>query len=282
MFKLCELPWFDGLYKSIYDVLSVEGKLPHPCDITILPPEAVEVRETVQAATWVDARTIWFRHQPPSYTTFAHELIHLVSGKPVEFEEAYAYNLAAFAVLLAERGIVPPASVVRLFEVSLSEIMDAIREVYRYPFKDIVEYFEYFGIIPAFVVFKENPLDDSWKLEIDWQRYNEKTIVVATVAELVGMAEYDEFALDVLLKLLERASRSSTSAPSKPQSSNPSGSERRRPNQAVLHQKVGVYLDEETMRQIAELAEAYGISYSAVVRLAVRELYKKIKPGGRG
>jgi Ribbon-helix-helix protein, copG family. len=43
--------------------------------------------------------------------------------------------------------------------------------------------------------------------------------------------------------------------------------------------KVGVYLDEETIRQIAELAEAYGISYSAVVRLAVRELYKKSKGG---
>ena len=43
--------------------------------------------------------------------------------------------------------------------------------------------------------------------------------------------------------------------------------------------KVGVYLDEETIRQIAELAETYGLSYSAVVRLAVRELYKKSKGG---
>ena len=222
MLRLCELPWFDGLYRRIYDVLNAEGKLPHPCDIMILPPEAVEVRETVQAATWKDAKVIWFRHQPPHPVTFAHELIHLID-KPIELEEVYAYNLATFAVLLAERGIVPPASIVRLFEVSLNEIIDAIREVYRYPFKDIVEYFEYFGIIPAFITFKGDPLANSWKLEIDWQRYNEKSIVVATVAELVGMAEYDEFALDVLLKLLERANRSSTSAPFNPQPSNPSG-----------------------------------------------------------
>jgi len=43
--------------------------------------------------------------------------------------------------------------------------------------------------------------------------------------------------------------------------------------------KVGVYLDEETIKQIAELAQAHGISYSAVIRLAVRELYKKTKGG---
>jgi len=208
--KLCEHPWFDGLYISIYNVLCVEGKLPHPCDITILPPDAVEMRETVQAATWKNTKTIWFRHQPPHPVVFAHELIHLID-KPLELEELYAYNLAAFAVLLAERDIVPPASITRLFDVSPDEIVKVIREVYQYPFEDILEYFQTFGIIPMFAKPRIDPYTNTLKFEIDTKRFNEKSIAIVAVAEILGMAEYDELALEVLLKLLE-ASRPSTTA----------------------------------------------------------------------
>jgi len=217
MSRLCELPWFKGLYVDVYEVLRVEGRLPSPCDIEVLPPLAVKAEKAVRAAAFAGEDALWFRSQPPDPVVFAHELIHLVRGKPAELEEVYAYNLASLAVTLAERGIKPPASIVRLLDASLTDLEEAVREAYRYPFKDIVDYFEFFGVIPGFIRLKTDPYTDTWTFEVDSQRFDEKSIVIMSVTEIAGMAEYDDRALEALLRVLEKASarRASNSHSSK-------------------------------------------------------------------
>jgi len=218
MSRLCELPWFKGLYVGVYEVLSVEGRLPSPCDIEVLPPAAVKADKTVKAMAFAGADAVWFRSQPPDPVVFAHELMHLVRGKPAELEEVYAYNLASLAVTLAEHGIKPPASIVRLLDASLTDLEEAVREAYRYPFKDIVDYFEFFGIIPEFIRLKTDPYTDTWTFEVDSQRFDEKSMVIISVTEIAGMAEYDDHALEALLRILEKkasARRGSNSSSSK-------------------------------------------------------------------
>jgi len=192
--ELCRLQWFNDLYRRIYDVLSIEGMLPGPCNIHILPVGALEaVEKIIVAAAMKGANTVWFKVQPPSPITFAHELIHLVEGKDGELEEAYAYNLSPLVVLLAERNIVPPVNPLRLFNVTPGMVLDAINQAYNHRFKDLIEYFKLKGVIPHFV--KE---DHTIR-----EGYSERDIVVDVVSELATAAERDERALKALLLLLE-------------------------------------------------------------------------------
>jgi hypothetical protein len=208
--KLCEVDWFneDVMYRRIYDVLNTENMLPDPCDITILPPEPPppEARENVYGMCWPLERKIWFRLWPPPYVDYAHELIHLIPGKDVELEEMYAYNLSTFVVELAKRNVKPPANPVRLFDIdSTNVIMEAIREVYNYAFKDLADFFMWIGVIPSFL--KPKTTMDGFALELD-PAYNEKTIVLMTISEFAAGCEYDEMQFRVLLRLLERIKNS--------------------------------------------------------------------------
>jgi len=129
-------------------------------------------------------------------------------------EEIYAYNLSNFIAILARKGIIPPANPVRLYdEVTLEMILETLREVYHYPFKNIVEYFTTRGIIPLFlkeaspekiqeILKTKGRLDPEDMFEID-PKYDEKTVTQHTLTEILAEAEYEESALKVLLKLLE-------------------------------------------------------------------------------
>jgi len=208
--RLCEVDWFneDPMYRRIYDVLNTENMLPKPCDITILPPEPPPpgTRPSVYGMCWPFEKTIWFRAWPPPYTDFAHELIHLIPGKDVELEEMYAYNLSTFVVVLAEKGVKPPVNPIRLFDIdSTNVIMDTIREVYNYAFKDLADFFTWIGVIPSFL--KPKTTMDGFALELD-PAYNEKTIALITISEFAAGCEYDELQFRVLLRLLEKVKSS--------------------------------------------------------------------------
>jgi len=204
--RLCDVNWFneDVVYRRIYDVLNTEGTLPNPCDITILPPEPPppEARASTMGLCWVAERKIWFRLWPPPYTDFAHELIHLVPNKDVEIEEMYAYNLSEFVVELAKRGVKPPANPVRLFSInSIDLILEAIRDVYNYPFRDFADFFTWIGVVPPFLKPKANA--DGFVLEPD-PSYDARSIILMVISEFAAGCAYDELMFRVLLRLLER------------------------------------------------------------------------------
>ena len=203
------MPWFNGdeMYRRVYDVLGTEGLLPSPCDITILPPEPPPpgAREGVYGMCWSLERKIWFRAWPPPYIDFAHELIHLIPGKDAELEEMYAYNLSTFVVELARRNVKPPANPIRLFDVgSVNTILEAIREVYNHPFRDLAEYFRFIGVVPPFL--KPGVVGGVFVLEPD-PAYDERLVALTTISELATGSEYDELQFRVLLRLLEGLGR---------------------------------------------------------------------------
>jgi len=43
----------------------------------------------------------------------------------------------------------------------------------------------------------------------------------------------------------------------------------------------GIYMTEDTRRQIRELMERFGLTKAAVVRLAIEQLHKQIKEEGK-
>jgi hypothetical protein len=207
--RLCEAPWFNGdeLYRRVYDVLGTEGLLPSPCEVVILPPEPPppEARPSTYGMCWRFERRIWFRTWPPPYIDFAHELIHLIPKENDELEEVYAYNLSTFVVELARRNVKPPANPIRLFDVrSTSTILNAIREVYNYPFRDLAEYFRFIGVVPPFL--KPGVVGGDFVLEPD-PAYDEEAIALTTISELATGSEYDELQFRVLLRLLEGLGR---------------------------------------------------------------------------
>ena len=205
---LCKIDWYnkDTVYQGIYRVLNTENRLPDPCEIMILPPLPIpkEAHERVYGLCWRDKKEIWFRIQPPNYIEFAHELLHLIEGKEVELEEVYAYNLSHLVVMLAENNINPPVNPVRLFtDATVDMVLQALRDVYGYPFKDIAEYFEIIGVIPPFLRLDFDPARNDIVLKYN-PEYNEKFIAIMTITELIAGAEYDRVMLDVVLKLLEK------------------------------------------------------------------------------
>jgi hypothetical protein len=136
------------------------------------------------------------------YTDFAHELIHLIPNKDVGIEEMYAYNLSEFVVELARRGVKPPVNPVRLFSInSVDLILEAIREVYNYPFKDLADFFAWIGIVPPFL--KPRASTDGFVLEPD-PFYDTRSIILMTISEFAAGCAYDELMFKVLLRLLER------------------------------------------------------------------------------
>jgi hypothetical protein len=206
--RLCDTPWFneDAMYRRIYDVLSTENKLPNPCDITILPPkpEPPGVSKDDRGSGFPALRKIWFGQNPPEYTLFAHELIHLIPGKHFKSpdtkaeDELYAYHLSPFVVELAKRGIKPPANPVRLYEIgNTSFILEAIREVYNHEFKDIIEFYRAIGAIPVFP--KPIGVNDPATLE----EYEAECVI----NDLIEESEHNEKTLQVLLRLLEKLSQ---------------------------------------------------------------------------
>jgi len=197
--KLSETRWFMGIYRKIYDVLNVENLLPSIDEITVLQPSDVEVRDTVHGLCWKEEKTIWFREQPPPLSFFAHELLHLID-KDIKLEEVYAYNLSSLAVILAKKDIIPRKNIIRLFDVSEEQLLQAIRKAYGYDFKNLEEYFSFIGVIPH--VFEFEFSDGQYKLKRS-KYYDEKAIVIATITELIAAAEFnDTVALNAILNLL--------------------------------------------------------------------------------
>jgi hypothetical protein len=205
---LCRLEWFTGIYERIFKVLSVESRLPDPCGILILPPEPAPEdaarNKSIQGMCWRERGEIWFRRQPPDHIVFAHELLHLIEGKEAELEEVYAYNLSHLAVMLAERGITPPVSIVRLFtDVNKEMVVQALREVYGYPFKDLPEFFGLIGVIPSFLRLDYDPAANSAVLKYA-PGYDERVVAIMAVTELIAGAEYDELMFKAVVELLEK------------------------------------------------------------------------------
>ena len=210
MRKLSDTEWFSGIYKTIYNILSIDERLPdadnifvlNNDDLTSLPPENVRGF----ALNKGENKCIWFRDVPPDPVTFAHELIHCCKKLDKVEEEVYGYNLSLLIVLLAEEGITPRRNPLTLFEeVTMKQLLDAINETYGYNFNDIVEYFIFLGIIPAFITLNVDfDLDERGKIVAMLnQKYDEKDIVCASITELAAGAPYDPMMLKVLLKLLE-------------------------------------------------------------------------------
>jgi len=200
--KLCELDWFDGIYRKIFDVLSVEDMLPSPCQITVLYPGDVETRETVYGAAWRNEKIIWFRVQPPDPVDFAHELLHLIyiPNKVRELEEVYSYNLAGLVVTLARENIIPEVSVIRLFDVTEDDILMALRKVYNIRFNSIEEYFEFIGVIPPFIRLQEG-MNGTLRF-VRSQEYSSRHIVIYVVTELAAGADFDPLMFQTILELL--------------------------------------------------------------------------------
>jgi len=212
--RLCDVTWFneDAMYRRIYDILNTENMLPNLCEITILPPKPVPpgVPKDVEAVTFRTTKKTWFRHTPPPYIDFAHELIHLIPGKRFKTsnayaeDELYAQGLSPFVVELAERGIKPPVNPVRLFEIdNTSIILETLREVYNYEFKDLNEFYETLGVIPIFAKLGDV---DVFKLEHD-PAYPEEVIARGTIIDLIEGSKHDEREFEVLLRLLDKLSQ---------------------------------------------------------------------------
>jgi len=201
-YKLCSLDWFNGIYAKIYEVLAVENALPDPCEVSVLQPDSRPQGSSPNAVASAipHTNTLWFSAQPPPPIVFAHELIHLVriDGKDYRLEEIYAYNLSSLAVMLAEDDIVPPANIVRLFDISINDILDAINSVYKCTLSSIEEYFQLIGVIPSFI---ELVVDVDGTIKFV-SKSDEKTKVLNTISHLVAGAEYDSLMYEVIIKLL--------------------------------------------------------------------------------
>jgi hypothetical protein len=200
--SLADVKWFRDVYKKIYRILSAEGRLPPPDAIHLLERVDVEgVHERVLGFAIREKNCIYFRDVPPDPVTFAHELIHLCMKSSDTDEEVYAYNLAQLVVMLAERKIVPKRNPLVLFEsVTLNDILVALSEAYGYQFRDIAEYFQLIGVIPAFMIVEMAP-DGRVLMKVD-PRYSEKEIAVMMIINLIGGAPFDDSALAALLRLL--------------------------------------------------------------------------------
>jgi len=200
--SLCEIEWFRNLYRKIYEILNVESMLPDPCKITVLPPEPVppEAHSGTYGLCWRDRKLIWFRVQPPPPIDFAHEVLHLIEGKELELEEVYAYNLSHLIVMLARDNVIPPINPIRLFkDVTVDMVVEAIRKVYGYPFKDLADFFEFIGVVPTFI--KMEPTLNGVKFVIR-EEYPERLVVITAVSELIAGAEFDKYMYKTVLELL--------------------------------------------------------------------------------
>ncbi len=201
--SLADAAWFKGIYEKIYRILSAENRLPPPDAIHLLERADVEgVHERVLGFAVRESNCIYFRDVPPDPVTFAHELIHLCTKSSDTDEEVYAYNLAQLVVTLAERNVVPKRNPLALFEsVTLSDVLAALSEAYGCQFRDVAEYFQLIGVIPAFMIAEEDS-NGRTLMKVD-PRYSEKEIVAMTIISLIGGVPFDDSAFAALLRLLE-------------------------------------------------------------------------------
>ena len=200
--SLADAAWFKGIYEKIYRILSAENRLPSPDAIHLLDKADVEgVHERVLGFAVREKNCIYFRDIPPDPITFAHELIHLCTKSSDTNEEIYAYNLAQLVVMLAEKNVVPKRNPLALFEsVTMSDVLATLSEAYGYQFRDIAEYFQLIGVIPAFIIVEKDS-DGRTLMKVD-PRYSEKEIVAITIISLIGGAPFDDSAFAALLRLL--------------------------------------------------------------------------------
>jgi hypothetical protein len=201
--SLADAAWYKGIYEKIYRILSAENRLPPPDAIYLLEKADAEgVHERILGFAIWESNCVYFRDVPPDPITFAHELIHLCAKGSDTDEEVYAYNLAQLVVMLAERNVVPKRNPLALFEsVTLNDVLKTLSEAYGYHFRDVAEYFQFVGVIPAFITVEEG-LDGRALLKVD-PRYSEKEITVMTIISLIGGAPFDDSALAALLHLLD-------------------------------------------------------------------------------
>jgi len=208
MISLSSVDWFKDIYVRIYETLALDNRLPSPDDIYLLNnKEAFErfnVVDTVQGfATIVDGKKcVWFRHIPPDPIVFAHELIHLCDKRSNVPEEVYGYNLASLIVMLAQENVIPSKNPLTLFEsVTIDDLLRALRDVYGYPFSDLCQYFIFIGSIPQFI-----------DMDLDWETgefvgkinpsYDQKTITVLAITDIIAGTQYDQYMFQVILRLL--------------------------------------------------------------------------------
>ncbi len=195
---LADVPWYKGIYRIIHQILSLEGRVPPAEEISLLGLEDFDVPPPLTvlgcAAPGVG---VWFRFAPPSPITFAHELIHLARKEVGDWEELYAYNLAAFVVWLAERRIRVPVNPLRLFEdVDEHLLLEAIHRVFKVKFESLGEFFIHIGVIPPFLELVEG----RFKVK---KEYSEKMIVIESISELAAGAEFSVSYGYILLQALK-------------------------------------------------------------------------------
>jgi hypothetical protein len=199
--SLADAKWFRDVYEKVYRILSAEGRLPPPDAIYLLERADVEAHEFVLGFAVREKNYIYFRDIPPDPITFAHELIHLCTKSSDTDEEVYAYNLAQLVVMLAEKNVVPKRNPLALFEsVTLSDVLATLSKTYGCQFRDIAEYFQLIGVIPAFIIVEEDS-DGRTRMKVD-PRYSEREVVAMTIINLIGGAPFDDSAFAALLCLL--------------------------------------------------------------------------------
>lgn len=204
MRRLLDVLSLDPIYGRIYEIISLEGRLPPADKIAVHDSEELkdDLPDSVLGGAWGN-HDVWFREYPPAFSVFAHELIHLAKKYSDVHEEVYAYDLSDFIVLLAERGIMPKANPLRLFEdVSLKDLADAISRYYgidgKSPIDVILNYFFTTGVIPLFA-----NLNEDWSGLVLKENFGAKDIVIHSLVEIIESALYDnDTSLKLLLELL--------------------------------------------------------------------------------
>lgn len=196
--------WFAGIYRSVYRILALEGRLPSPERIFVLdrPGEICAwVTKRVAGFAVPEKKTVWFRSEPPHPWVFTHELIHLAWKKlyAPEEEEVYSYLLPRLVLLLAERSIEPPANPFRLFEDADYELLErAVRSTLGI---SVVQLYGRLGL--------PHPLQQPSRLESVVGRklasdklYWKRALAIATLFDVIRAAGRNPELLRVILQLL--------------------------------------------------------------------------------
>lgn len=154
---------------------------------------AYKVKDTVMAYA-IPPNKIYFRIIPPPLEDFIHELIHLCKKPHTVNEEIYSYNLTNLIIYLVDNNI----NFNPFFIYSLS-LKDIEREIQKYNFRTIEEFYEFYGLIPY-----THNIDDDNDL-IARKEYDKKQLSIAFMTELIAGFRYDRIFRDILLNLLRTA-----------------------------------------------------------------------------
>jgi hypothetical protein len=82
----------------------------------------------------------------------------------------------------------------------VNDVLTALSEAYGYWFRDIIEYFQFVGVIPAFILMEETT-GGRTILKVN-PRYSEREIAAMTITSMIGGAKFDDLAFKALLRLL--------------------------------------------------------------------------------